>query len=123
MLINVIDDTRDAPTVNDLIGKTRNSKDQSYNLMDEISGTWDDIGRSLGLSGNKLSNIREEISSQNKRFTEVMDTWVRNGNRLPNSGRYPHSWAGLYSLVCDNDAANIADIFICFMYELTFSEK
>lgn len=103
--------TRAPPTMSDLTGNTRNSKGESYNLKKQISRCWKEIGRAIGLNENQLSGIQDK-GDQDARFIVVMDEWINNANGLRNKHLYPHSWVGLYSLICAAGVSCVADTYI-----------
>ena len=109
-----IDRRRPPPTTGDITFVV-NNKDESYKLINNISGEWRRIGSLLGLTENQLDNIDTENKKQDQCFLAVMSKWMKNARGLPRAIRYPHSWTGLHNLLADSGVSKYADEFMIFM--------
>ena len=105
------DGRRPPPTTGDIAFVVNNT----FKLINNISGEWRRIGSCLRLTENQLRNINTENTRQDQRFLAVMSKWIRNARGLPHASRYPHSSTGLHTLLADSGVAMYADEFITFM--------
>jgi hypothetical protein len=78
--------TAKPPTENDLT-----------DILNTVSSEWRRIGNMVGLSGGQLNGFATRaLNDDFQCCLAVFAHWINNGGTL----KYPHSWRGLYALLC-----------------------
>ena len=98
-------------------------KDTAFKLCERISNNWQRVGRTLGLSIEKLTSIRRHFRTDEVRMEEVLKLWFDNACQLPNRYHYPLSWDGLYQLLKDSGHGEVAKQYFEFLDAMPPSEQ
>ena len=86
---------------------TEQGKIHTFKLMEKVSTKWRDIGYQIDLTKNTIDGYAIKHGNDPERcWDEVMSKWCEDGQ---GSDEYPVTWDGLYQLLKDVEAAQVAE--------------
>ena len=83
-----------------------------FRLLPEILDNYRDVENTLGLEQSRRKKIKK--MDYEDRIVEVFRIWDENAPNLA-SGRYPHTWRGLYDILTDSELEQKANDFFDFL--------
>lgn len=75
-------------------------------IMRIVSNKWMEIGVRIGQADYLDNYAKKSFLDNYVSCQQVFKTWIDDGGHPP---RYPHTWQGLYDLLCDIEHSSIAN--------------